>query len=115
MPKATTPPVMVIVNAVPKDHAAKRRTVSPSQGAPYIKVLPPCEPVVLIGQDEIDAFQHDLRSNSTKSLRLTAGQAAQVMDDLADKAAKQEIARLQKRVASLEAQLATVAEEVVAV
>lgn len=107
MPKQKPTPMVVIVAAVPRGRGVRRRTVNPKMGAPYVVELPPCKPVVLVGDDEINAFSQDMASPTTETLRLSSEQAASLLPNLIDKAAADEISRLRQQVAALEMQLTT--------
>jgi hypothetical protein len=108
--KKVAPACLVVVHSVPRDHAAKRRTVNPKMGAPYTMELPPGKPMLLIGDDEIAAIQKDLAAETMQTLTLTPEQAQRILGDLCEKAAANEISKLRQRVAGLEAKLEALAE-----
>jgi hypothetical protein len=109
--KKNTPSCLVVVHSAPRDHAAKRRTVTPAMGAPYTMTLPPGQPVLLIGDDEIAAVQKDLASPTMATLTLEPEQVQRILGDLVEKASADEISRLRQRVASLETRLEAVSLE----
>ncbi len=107
MPKMKKPVVVVVnTSGFTPGRGTHRRTVSSSQGGDYVIELPPGQPVALIGDDEVKAFDKYMNCSTIKQLQLTPQQSDSVLRDFAEKRQAEEIVKLRSEVSELQENLA---------